>query len=151
MCKIKNFVKSVLCVMIAFVSAYLYPIVGTADFVYTNANYLGIYNNIYHNIYNQASYINISSSGVSAVIVFAPDEGKYISAFGGTGYININSFYADFDRYYIKNPNGTTVGYINSPLILQGDVTYHSPSNIDIDIGSYTYNKELKRRYVWLK
>lgn len=78
MCKIKNFVKSVLCVMIAFVSAYLYPIVGTADFEYTNANYLGIYNNIYHNIYNQASYINISSSGVSAVIVYAPDEGKYI-------------------------------------------------------------------------
>lgn len=101
-----------------------------------NENYAGTYYMV--GVFN--SWITVRSGGCDVHVVYDRLENTYISATGGSGYLNNNYFLSSYNSYMIVNQSGNKIRNVYEPTHIQGNVNLEG-NYIDINIDGMIYEK----------
>lgn len=103
-----------------------------------NTNYAGTYYMV--GVFN--SWITVRTGGCDVHIVYDRLENTYISATGGSGYLNDNYFLSSYNAYMVVDQSGNKIRNLYEPTSIQGSVTVDKNSKyIDINIDGMIYEK----------
>lgn len=112
--------------------------ISAADFDILNSNYAGTYYMV--GIFN--SWITVRSGGCDVHIVYDRLENTYISATGGSGYLNDKYFLSSYSSYMVVDQSGNKIRNEYEPTSIQGSVTVDKNLKyIDINIDGMIYEK----------
>lgn len=103
-----------------------------------NQNYAGTYYMV--GVFN--SWINVRTGGCDVHIVYDRLENTYISATGGSGYLDNRDFLTTYSAYMVVDHDGNKIRNVYEPTSVQGSVTVDNNSKyIDINIDGMIYEK----------
>lgn len=128
--------KKMVAVLLSIVYCFASYTISSFAFDVLNSKYEGTY----YMLGTFYSFITVRAGGCDVHIVYDELENQYISATGGSGYINNNYFMATYGGYNIVNNNGELVRTVNESTHISG--TVQTTSNYtDIIINGMIYEK----------